>query len=98
MKPFTAEDLKKLEKLARIACTKEEEEAFLKAIPSVLSHIESLNEVDTRNLSNLEENLQENFHLLREDTPEKAFSRETLLKNTPEEIGGMVKIPPVIHF
>ncbi|MFS8563129.1 MAG: Asp-tRNA(Asn)/Glu-tRNA(Gln) amidotransferase subunit GatC [Rhabdochlamydiaceae bacterium] len=90
------EDLKKLAKLCRISCTKEEEEKFLESLSEVLAHVEELKKVDTQGVPCCNMVLDTLSNVLREDTPGNLLSREAFLANTPAHVGGMVKVPPVL--
>ncbi|HCJ83322.1 MAG TPA: Asp-tRNA(Asn)/Glu-tRNA(Gln) amidotransferase subunit GatC, partial [Parachlamydiales bacterium] len=37
-------------------------------------------------------------NVLREDRAQETLSREEFLKNAPQHIGGMIRVPPVIRM
>ncbi|MEI6531914.1 MAG: Asp-tRNA(Asn)/Glu-tRNA(Gln) amidotransferase subunit GatC [Chlamydiota bacterium] len=92
---FTEETLHHLSRLCRIHCTKEEALALAVSIDKILSHIDSLQEVDTEGFDPMYTPLVKNENILREDLPVKASSREEFLANSPEHIGGMIRVPKV---
>ncbi|MBI5345528.1 MAG: Asp-tRNA(Asn)/Glu-tRNA(Gln) amidotransferase subunit GatC [Chlamydiae bacterium] len=86
-----------LQKLCRIKCTKDEEKELLHALQSILKYIEQLNELDTENVEPCRHvlmNMQKN--IFRQDIVKETLLRETFLENAPEQIGGMIKVPPIL--
>jgi len=90
--------IKYLATLSRIAVSKDEEEALLKDLKKILGYIEQLNEVDTSGIAPctyVTKALTETP--LREDVVTATLPRETFLKGAPQQISGMVRVPPVIN-
>ena len=97
MSKFEKENLKNLEKLCRIRCSEEEEEKLLVGLKQIIEYIDLLNEVDTKNTPTCQHVLQNAKHTpLREDTVANTLSTEEFLSAAPDQIGGMVKVPPVL--
>ena len=88
--------LKNLQKLARIALTPEEEKKLLSNLKNILSHIDQLNEVDTEGVETCRHVTTGSVAPLREDEPKRLIEREEFLKNAPDHIGGMIRVPKVI--
>lgn len=94
---FTKEILKNLQELAKIQCTKEEEESLAKDLQKILDHFNSLKEIDTENVPpcSFISNLQRN--ITRDDIPSKELSTELFLSNAQEKMAQMVKVPPILN-
>lgn len=65
----------------------------------VLTHIEQLNELDTREIEPMTQVLFEEDETasLREDIPRVTLSTEEALRNAPQSGGGYFKVPKVIE-
>lgn len=90
--------LTQLATLSRIQCTEEEKEKLKGRINRVLGYIDLLNEVETEGVKPcycVSENL---VNVLREDVVDNSLSREDFLSQAPSHVGGMIRVPPVIHF
>lgn len=85
-----------LTQLSRIECTEEEQTALLKDLENILEYIDLLNEVDTENIAPCNHVLEETSNVMREDETGETLSREVFLSNAPAQIGGMIRVPPVI--
>ncbi len=88
--------LKNLQRLARIALSEEEEKKFLTNLKNILSHVEKMNEVDTEGVEPCAHVIEGVTAPLREDVPERLIPRDQFLKNAPEHIGGMIRVPKVL--
>jgi aspartyl-tRNA(Asn)/glutamyl-tRNA(Gln) amidotransferase subunit C len=90
-------DLSILKKLCRIECSPEEEKALDRSLQQILGHVAKLEALDTQDVEPcrfvLREMLQSS---LREDLVCETLPRETFLANAPDQIGGMVRTPPVL--
>ncbi|MBM3191520.1 MAG: Asp-tRNA(Asn)/Glu-tRNA(Gln) amidotransferase subunit GatC [Chlamydiae bacterium] len=96
MQQFTKEDLHKLKTLCHIECTPEEEERLLRNMQSILEYIEKLHEVNTELTMGRHNPLEGPTNVMGEDIPEEPLERDIFLSNAPSQVGGMVKIPPVM--
>lgn len=90
------EALKNLTQLSRIHCTKEEEESLLKDMQSILGYVAQLEQVDTEHVPPCNHVLEEVSNVTRDDTVAEVMPRQTFLENAPDQIGGMIRVPPVI--
>jgi aspartyl-tRNA(Asn)/glutamyl-tRNA(Gln) amidotransferase subunit C len=89
-------EFNKLSRLCRISCSEEEKQSFQKGLRDVLTYIELLQEVDTEGVLPCFTVHETLTNKMREDTPEEPLSRELFLANAPDQVGGMVKVPPVL--
>ncbi len=96
MSNFTEEQVKELSKLARIDLTEEETHEIAHDLKMVLDYGELLHEVDVSNLSPRSHLEPQGLATLREDFPQEQIEREAFLSNAPEQVGGMIRVPPII--
>lgn len=86
-----------LKQLCRIECTPEEEREFHKSLQRVLSYIEQLSEVPTEGVASCTTVIKElTSNPLRDDVIQDPYSRDLFLANAPDQIGGMIRVPPVL--
>jgi aspartyl-tRNA(Asn)/glutamyl-tRNA(Gln) amidotransferase subunit C len=86
-----------LAKLSRIAVSEQEEKALLQDLAKIVSYIEQLNEVDTKEVAPcnyVTEALTKTP--LRDDVVQNTLTREALAELAPSQIGGMIRVPPVM--
>lgn len=97
MPAFDEQTLHNLEKLCRIDCSPEEERKLLDSLNEVLGYMESLSEIDTTNVASCNDVLRGMLkNRMRDDIVANTLSREQFLSNAPDQIGGMVRVPPVL--
>lgn len=88
--------VEQLSKLSRIRCTPEEAAKLEKALLRVLGYIKQLEEIDTAGVPPCNHVLEGMINVEREDTIGTLLSRETFLKNSPEQVAGMIRVPTII--
>lgn len=97
MSEFGREDFDYLKRLCRIECSPEEEEGVIDSLKRILTYVEQLNEVPTEGVRACNYVLQSMLkNKMREDVESDLLPRDRFLNNAPEQIGGMVRVPPVI--
>lgn len=97
MANFDHQSLEHLKKLCRIECSEEESKALLKDLARVLEYVEQLNEIDTAGVKPCRYVLRGMQHnTMRDDKVEDPLSRDKFLANAPDQIGGMIRTPPVL--
>lgn len=91
---------KELSRLARIELTPEEEKTLGENIQNILKYMDQIEEVDTEGIPTCTTVLATLRNVFAEDEvdEEELLDRDTFLENVSDQIGGMVKIPPVISF
>lgn len=97
MADFDKQTLEYLKKLCRIDCDEEEEEDILKSLKRILEYVEQLDEVQvekTKPCNYVQNGMVKNRW--REDVPEAVAFREQFLANAPDQIAGMIRVPPVL--
>lgn len=98
MKHFDQESLKKLAKLARIGCTELELKQLETNLEKVLDYIDQLQKVDTDGVSPCDRVIDYHHTSLREDETDESYSRKEFLDNSPDHVGGMIRVPAVIKY
>ncbi|HEV8051833.1 MAG TPA: Asp-tRNA(Asn)/Glu-tRNA(Gln) amidotransferase subunit GatC [Parachlamydiaceae bacterium] len=93
---LTKESIKNLIKLSRIDCTEEEQDALLLDLEKIVGLFNQLEEVDTENVSPCNQVIEGMANVMRDDIVGEAMPRETFLSNAPSQIGGMIRVPPVL--
>lgn len=88
--------IKTLTTLSRISCSEEEQEALLADLQKIVKYIEQLDEIDTSNVRACNHVLEGMSNVTREDQVGETMPRELFLDNAPAQIGGMIRVPPVI--
>ncbi len=91
---ITAEQVKHVAHLARLAITEEEAERFTSQLDQIISFAEELNELDTEGVKPTTHVLQMS-NVLREDQPEQGLPVEEVLKNAPDSEERQVRVPSV---
>lgn len=95
MTRISAEQVKHVANLARLAITEEETEKFTKQLDAIITFAEQLNELDTENVEPTSHVLDLR-NVLREDNPKPGLPREQVLKNAPEHQDGQIKVPAIL--
>lgn len=90
------EDLKKLAHLCRLSCSDEELDEVAIHLEKVFDHANKLQEVNTENTAPCHVVLEGLQIPLRDDLEEETLTRKEFLSGVPEEIGGMLRVPPVM--
>lgn len=88
--------IKMLTSLSRISCTEEEQEALLTDLQKILTYMDQLSEVDTGNTPPCNQVIPDMVNVTREDAVKETLPREVFLANAPAQIGGLVRVPPVL--
>jgi aspartyl-tRNA(Asn)/glutamyl-tRNA(Gln) amidotransferase subunit C len=97
MAHFDHQTLEHLKKLCRIECTAEENEEILTNLSRVLEYVEQLKEVNTENTKTCRYVLRGMLkNRMREDEVKEVLPRDQFLANAPDQIGGMIRVPPVL--
>lgn len=96
MPNINKETIRTLSKLCRIQCSEEEQAKLLENLQSILNYMEQLHEINTDHVEPLNHVLTDVVNVEREDVVGETLPRELFLKNAPDQIGGMIRTPPVI--
>lgn len=96
MSDITDETIENLAKLCRFELTKEDKVVLFEGLNKVIDFVEELNEVNTDDVDACHQVIKNHRHLMREDDVGELLPRDVFLKNAPDQIGGMIKVPPII--
>ncbi|MCH1429786.1 MAG: Asp-tRNA(Asn)/Glu-tRNA(Gln) amidotransferase subunit GatC [Chlamydiales bacterium] len=97
MTHFDKDMLDNLSHLCAIELSDEEKELFSKDLSKVVDYIEQLKEIDTEGVEPCDHVLEEMVIEAREDqVQEQALCQKTFLKNSPEHVGTLIKVPTVL--
>lgn len=96
MADLSKKTIQDLIQLCRIDCNEEEQEKLLNDLKNILTYIEQLNEVNTENVSPCNHVLEGVANVMRDDVIGQTLSRDDFLANAPSQVGGMIRVPPVI--
>ena len=90
------ETIRYLSELCRIKCTEEEQASLLDDLGKIMQYIEQLNESDTENVPPCNHVLADMANVMREDVVGEILPRDLFLENAPSQVGGLIRVPPVI--
>jgi len=94
---FNDQTLAHLKKLCKIECSPEEDRSILENLSRVLQYMKQLEEIDTENVQPCRHVLRSMLkNRMREDEVKDLLSRDKFLANASDQIGGMVRVPPVM--
>ena len=97
MSNFDKAAIENLQDLCKIKLTQTEQENFLKDLKKIIDYIETLNEVDTKNVETCNYVLADfQKNVFRKDEIKKPMDREKFLSNAPDKIASMIKVPEII--
>lgn len=97
MTDFTQEELETLETLARIRLSPNERAAFTANLKNVLEYVQVLQQADTENVPPCSHVIPNTYAPLREDVVEDQLTKDEFLKNAPDHVGGLLKVPPILQ-
>ncbi|MBI4689308.1 MAG: Asp-tRNA(Asn)/Glu-tRNA(Gln) amidotransferase subunit GatC [Nitrospirae bacterium] len=83
-------------KLARLAVSGEEGEIFGSQLNSILTYMEKLNELDTKDIEPTSHVLSLN-NVMRDDVLKKSISGEDALINAPDHTDKFYRVPKIIE-
>lgn len=90
-------NISRLAKLCRIQCSEEELKRMENNFQKVLGYMKLLDEVDTQDVPPCTHVLETIHNVMEEDEIKTGFDRNEFFKNAPDQVGGMIKVPPVIQ-
>jgi aspartyl-tRNA(Asn)/glutamyl-tRNA(Gln) amidotransferase subunit C len=93
---ITAEDVRKVARLARLALTDAEVEKFAHQLGDVLKYVDLLGEVATDDVAPMAHPV-EMANVFRADEPQSSLPREAALVNAPQQDGRYFLVPPILE-
>ena len=97
MTQIKKETVQYLADLCRIAVTKEEQDFLITDLSRIVTYIEQLDEIDVKDVepcNNVSTVITKTP--LRSDTPQATLSHKDFIKNAPDQIAGLVRVPSVL--
>ena len=91
-------DLKTIQRialLARLQVNENEAEQYASQLTKVLNHFQEISQINTSNIAPMITPTDITLNL-REDVAKHEFTTDDLLKNAPDKMGQLFKVPPVI--
>ncbi|MDQ7031283.1 MAG: Asp-tRNA(Asn)/Glu-tRNA(Gln) amidotransferase subunit GatC [Desulfonauticus sp.] len=92
---LSREEVKKIAQLAKLELSSKKEELYQEQLTRILDYMEKLNELNTKDVEPLYSPCP-NKSILREDKVEKYFSKQEILKNSPEPNEDFFVVPKII--
>ena len=92
---LTADQVRKVAKLARLQLSESDVARFTQQLGQVLGYVEMLNELNTDGVEPLAHPL-EIENVLREDVPTSSLTREAALSNAPKSDGRCFLVPQIL--
>lgn len=92
---ISQQEVEKVAKLARMAITPGEREAFAKQLSEILTHVEKLNQYDTSGVEPTSTVLGQT-NVFRDDVVKTSLSVEQALANAPERVSDGFSVPKII--
>lgn len=89
-------DIKHVAKLANLPLKKDEEEKFEKQLSQILTYVEKLKEVDTKNTKATSQ-ITGLKNTTREDIPQPSLSQDEALANTKNKHNGFFKVKAILE-
>jgi aspartyl-tRNA(Asn)/glutamyl-tRNA(Gln) amidotransferase subunit C len=96
MSDLNEESIRVLSKLCRIQLSESEIQTLFADLKRILDYVSQLLEVDVSNLSPHSHMEEQSLESLRPDCVGEHLPRELFLANAPDQVGGMIRVPPVI--
>lgn len=93
--PLTADDVRKVARLARLKLTDVEVDSYTRQLGQVLQYVDRLAEVDTTGVEPLAHPM-EVANVLRADVPSASLPREAALSNAPQTDGRYFLVPAIL--
>ncbi|MBB65557.1 MAG: Asp-tRNA(Asn)/Glu-tRNA(Gln) amidotransferase GatCAB subunit C [Waddliaceae bacterium] len=88
--------MNKLMRLCRIDFSEIEQKELMTHLRRILDYVSQLDEVDTEDVKPCNHVLEDVYNVFREDQVGESLPRQTFLDNSPSQVGGMIRVPPVI--
>ncbi|TKJ44947.1 Asp-tRNA(Asn)/Glu-tRNA(Gln) amidotransferase GatCAB subunit C [Candidatus Aerophobetes bacterium Ae_b3b] len=95
-KKIDRKEVKYIAHLARLQLTSEEEEKFSRQLGEILSYVDKLKEVDTRNVPPTS-HVFALKNVFRDDKQKKSLSQREALSNAPKKKRNQFQVPKIIE-
>ena len=89
---ITEEEVKKIASLSRLSLTEDELQKRTEDMNNILNYMDSLNEINTDNVKELN-NVHDMNASLRTDSSDESLNQQDILNNSPSSNGDYIKVP-----
>ena len=89
---ITEEEVKKIASLSRLSLTEDELQKRTEDMNNILNYMDSLNEINTDNVKELN-NVHDMNASLRSDSFDESLNQQDILNNRPSSNGDYIKVP-----
>ena len=89
---ITEEEVKKIASLSRLSLTEDELQKRTDDMNNILNYMDSLNEINTDNVKELN-NVHDMNASLRSDSSDESLNQQDILNNSPSSNGDYIKVP-----
>jgi aspartyl-tRNA(Asn)/glutamyl-tRNA(Gln) amidotransferase subunit C len=96
MAKITKREVEHVARLARLELSDEEKETFTKQLNNILTYVEKLNELDTKDVEPTSHVLQIQ-NIFKEDEIRESLPRERALSNAPDRTDEFYRVPKIIE-
>lgn len=93
---ITKKDVEHIALLSRLKFTEDEKETFVKQLSDILTHIEKLNEVDTKAIEPTSHVIKMQ-NIMRDDIVSVSLPIEKALANAPDRTEEFFRVPKIIE-
>src|SRR3990172_8747935 len=93
---LSKEEVEHVAKLARLAVSEEEKEAFSRQLSEILTYVGKLNELDTSKVEPTSHVLDLS-NVFREDAVKECLPSTEILSNAPDRENGFFRVPKIIE-
>ncbi len=93
---ITKEEVLHVARLARLELTEDELHKFTDQMDSILSWMDKLASLDTKDVEPTYHALDNLSNVLRKDEPGDSLSQHSVLANAPSREGGFFKVPRIV--
>ncbi len=87
--------IRKIADLAQLSLTPDEEKLYAGQLEKILEYVSELSKVNTDGIETMVTAVQMPV-TFREDIPRRLINVEEALSNSPERVGNLFKVPPVL--
>ena len=91
-------DISTLARLSYINLSKQEQKTLKVNLSKIVHYMESLQEVDTKDIPACTSVLDNHMGSDLEERAGILLEREVFLANSPSQVGGMIRVPPIITY
>ena len=92
---ITEEEVKKIASLSRLSLTEDELQKRTEDMNNILNYMDSLNEINTDNVKELN-NVHDMNASLRSDSSDESLNQQDILNNSPSSNGDYIKVPLIV--